>query len=271
MSVTLTIKFEGTAPGLNRHELSLASFGPVLVEYVRALKRTASGILSQSDDPRYGAKGGRFAKITESMDLVVTSMEHNCVTLDCRIDLPEPFAGTDQEPLPMALDALEASAAQALVRQLEDAQAGRVVSETARSIIQLMPAGTTHSYWARRADQLLASAVIGTVDIPERRVSMVRSRRIVGTIAGLMFDKPGVHVRDQEGKTIRLRATEDQVNDALALRDGPVEVQALLRKNGPDKLLWVRPAHVQLEVVTGDQRLDHFTDRWGEVLERLAR
>ncbi len=271
MSVTLTIKFEGTAPGLNRHELSLASFGPVLVEYVRALKRTASSILSQSDDPRYGSKGGRFAKIAESMDLVVTTMEHNCVTLDCRIDLPEPFADSDQEALPMPLDALEASTAQALVRQLEDAQAGRVVSETARSIIRLIPEGTTHSYWARRADELLASAVIGAVDIQERRVSMVRSKRIVGTIAGLMFDKPGVHVRDETGKVVRLRANEDQVNEALALRDGPVEVQALLRKNGSDTLLWIRPAHVQLEVVTGDQRVGFFTERWSEVLERLAR
>jgi hypothetical protein len=70
VDVKLEVRFEGTAPGLPEHRLSLGAFGKALDQLLATYRRIASGMITNAlDEPGYGMSGGKYAKEAERLDL----------------------------------------------------------------------------------------------------------------------------------------------------------------------------------------------------------
>ena len=83
MPTKLTIRWDGTAPGLQEHALSLSAWLAPLSTLLRAVRRAASNLdKSHADDPERGKKGGRLTPAAHAIDLRITAVRDGCVNLD---------------------------------------------------------------------------------------------------------------------------------------------------------------------------------------------
>jgi hypothetical protein len=79
--VTLRVLFDGPAPSLVAHRLSIGAFADPLKQLLRAFRRIASGLVSDAlGDPGYGRRGGRYTKEAESLDLAIAHLGEGCVS-----------------------------------------------------------------------------------------------------------------------------------------------------------------------------------------------
>ena len=66
-ALQLRITFDGTAPGLAEHRLSVTAFVEPLGRLVAAYRRIASGVLSDMlDAPEYGRGGGKVCRTSKN-------------------------------------------------------------------------------------------------------------------------------------------------------------------------------------------------------------
>ncbi len=76
METQLKIVWDGDTPGLAQHRLSLAEFGPALNRMLIAMRRIASGIVTQAQEGGdTGLRGGRLAKLASQLDLEITGVD----------------------------------------------------------------------------------------------------------------------------------------------------------------------------------------------------
>lgn len=81
METQLKIIWDGDAPGLAQHRLSLAEFGLALNRMLIAMRRIASGLVTQASEGDAGLRGGRLAKVASQLDLEITGVEQGSLGL----------------------------------------------------------------------------------------------------------------------------------------------------------------------------------------------
>lgn len=260
MAYSFHIHYDGNAPGLESHRLSMSAFGRALDALLQALRRSISNELLGADHAERGARGGRYAGAAEAVDLQLQALDEGSVNLRFAIDV---HGQVD-------LFAVQAGL-RAIVEGLRAESAGERVNPSVRRYLQALPAGlSSHAYEARDGDTVFADTRIGAeMKLPapqdEARGRMLDEVR--ATIRGVDFDPPAVRIALEDGKQT-LSATPAQVEAALLLRDAPVRIRYLVETGRLIDLCAADDAPTERSI---DDETDAVFERWHEVLARLSR
>lgn len=271
METQLKIVWDGDAPGLAQHRLSLAEFGPALNRMLIAMRRIASGIVTQaSEGDDLGLRGGRLAKVASQLDLEITGVEQGSLglTMACVLRLaPE-----------QASDAVRSLADQTcaeFVTAIEHESTGRLRNGMVREYLRSLPVGVkSQSYSVQRSDGSAVQTQVGAVTLAELPADAPVLDEMVAIVMGVSFDpaRPEVRIQDPKTKrTIVCSATVPLVEQAVSLRSTPVRA-LVVQAVGKLRLLRLRSADASME--PSDQfagtRGALLWERWDELLRRFA-
>lgn len=264
MSTKLTIRWDGDAPGLQQHALSLSAWLEPLGTLLRALRRAASNLdASRPDDPERGKRGGRHTLAAAAIDLQITAIRQGCVVLD--LEATQKSAGQQ----PFSPD-LPARALVAVVRDIKGEAEGRDRSVLARRFLDQLPCGVrVQEYTVEHEGVPLISEKISESAARALPAHLPRLERVVGSIVGVGFE-PGRSTITFKTRRQRLTrgASEQLVERALALRGRAVEAMCLV---GPTtRVLWLRPAGEENVVTPDDERSSILRNRWARTLAILG-
>lgn len=266
MGTKLTIRWDGDTPGLRDHALSIASWNDALRLLLAAVRRTAESILQhETGNPNYGNQGGRLSKRVANLDLHIVAIRDGCIN----IDFVPAFLPSPQQDLfdgEIARRAIEH-----VVKCIGDEANGEERSASVRKFLRKIPPGVTSQSYRLEVDgEEVITTKITSTKLPVTPMNLPTLRRINGQVVGVEFEpaQPSVKVRSN-GQTIRLSATQAQVEDAIKLRDRPV---TLMTVSGPvPRIIWLTPAE-SLPVVPPDElRATQLIEQWEHTLARLAR
>jgi hypothetical protein len=265
LETKLHIHWDGTAPGLAEHRLSLEAFGPALLALLAAARRIASGILKDAEDPNYGRRGGGLAKKARLLDLELSNVTGGSlgVTAVCRMRVPQGANG-------VLFDELPERATSRLLEAIEGESRGRASNALVRRFLQRLPEGVhaqTYELW--QDGTKVRSVEIGAVKLPELPKAQPYLMQLDGAIVGLGLEpvSPEVRIASNEHK-YTCSATMQQVERAIELRQEPVRALVLVGKT--IKLLWVRPMREAGAFEDSARRTTYLLDHWDGLLTRLA-
>jgi hypothetical protein len=267
MPVELRIRWDGDAPGLGEHRLSLAAFGQPLERLLVALRRIASNRIVQAEDPDRGATGGRLHRAAERLDVEIAAIEDGCVTL-------RTVCVSNVGPNLPLFDTIAEEAVDELLSSIDAEKSGKPRNGMVRKYLKSLPSGVrSQEYTLSVNGAQRRSVTVGELQLVDAVDEMPGFVRIKGRIVGVGFEPGRPEVRflaavGEEQRTIVCTATEQQVERALALRHEDVTALAVTSTARP-RLLWLRrPA----EVRAPDAPVHHARvfDAWDGLLRRLA-
>lgn len=275
METQLKILWDGDAPGLAEHRLSLAEFGPALIRLLGAMRRIASGIVTQAHEGSgKNQRGGRLAKLASQLDLEVTSVEEGSLGLvmACVLRLAP---GQSAEPM----DSLADQTCAEFLSAVEQESSGQLRNGMVREYLRALPKGVTSQlYTVRRSDGVDQTVEIKHVAIAKLPADAPGLSEFDANIVGVGFEPGRLEVRLLELKGRHLltcSATQALVERALALRSQPVRA---LMVTTPDpakghskvRLLRIRPAEDAETKLRPEDRDGLVWRRWDELLRRFA-
>lgn len=263
MSTKLTIRWDGTAPGLQEHALSLSAWLVPLGTLLKAVRRAASNLDgNHTDDPERGRRGGRHTPAAMAIDLRITAVRDGCVALDFEAVQAE----TGQQTL--ARD-LPARALQTVVRDIQAEASGHKRSALAHRFLGQMPAGITEQeYRVEHDGVVLIEAMIATSVVEVAANALPSLQRIQGSIAGVGFDPLRIAFRTATRHKLTVPATETLVEQALELRGQTIEAMCLAGER--PRVLWVRATGTGV-IPDGAERSRVIRERWATTLAILAK
>lgn len=259
--VQLRIKWAGTTPGLEQHRLDVDEFGAAITLLSRALKRVASAMVTEAEDPEYGARGGRRARRARELKVQWSSMKDGCVhsTFDVLMNgQQDMFGGLPERTVRRFVEHVRAEAA------------GHRRSAVVRKFLEALPDGLqAQTYEAVVGDQVVDSITVSTVTLAPPPRQLPGLFRGEAEIVGAFFDerRRGIELR-YDNHNERLAADNEMVNRALGMRDQRVRFVALRSPAGSNRLLRLAP--VDAPRPNADAVDDHLAARWANVLERLG-
>lgn len=274
MSIELKITYDGTEPGLQEHRLSLSSFGRPLGLLLNALRRTASGILSQAlDNPEYGKKGGKFADLAKLLDLELASVEKGsaCPTFICTAR-PRPVpVGLQTSLTPGFDDDIMTGAVERLLKDIDAERTGRVRNAVVRQYLAALPRTVTRQrYTATRNGVILADVSFGETQLADLPPPLPRLVKVIGSIASVGFEHGSTFVAlKTKSRTIKCSASPQQVDEAVALHTGAVLAAVLDGERS--SLIWIRSAEASVKPPDVAATAQYATSEWKSTLEALAR
>jgi hypothetical protein len=267
MAVELEIEFDGVAPGLAEHRLSIGTFGEPLEKLLAAARRIASGIATNALGPDYGATGGRFTKEAELLDLQLATLKDGSVKAAFVLVLR---LVTGPQTLPLFEDLPERTGHE-LIESIEAESSGHMRSQVVRKYLGSLRGVSVQRYTLRRDGAQVASVSIGRVELPPEPEDMPYLVASETYVTGVGFEPGRAEVRVKAGQAQQaLLATAEQVESALTLRAKPVAILAVTKGKG-GRLVSIRPADAPTRALTAEERRRRLFARWDELLARLAR
>lgn len=268
----LKIIWDGTAPGLQEHQLSVSAFGKSFVSMLRAIQRVSTNVITGSGDSESGAKGGRYAERAQGIDLRVVSVGHGCLDMDLVVSFPE----LEAAQIPLVPDDVPEKTMQAFLEAITAESSGKPGSAAVRSFLKSLPEGVSmQEYRAFARGREIASTRVSEVEFVEDEERSTYLVRIAGRVTGVIFppDAPEVRISRSHGmvkSTVRMAATEEQIEQALLLRHQPVVARAFSSESGLS-LLSLDPLNdFPAELLSYDDVRTHVLSRWEGTLQRLA-
>jgi len=269
METRITIVWDGDTPGLKEHRLSLAEFSPALKSMLDAMRRIASGIVTQAQevgDP--GSRGGRLANLARQIDLEVTGIEEGSLSLvmACVLRLA-PMQNAE------LLDRLADQACTEFVSAIEQETTGQLRNGSVRKFLRALPAGvTTQSYSVRRSDGVEKTVTVGQMALATLPAEAPNLQEVTASIVGAGFEPGRLEVRLQDSESKRqltCAATAGLVNTALELRAKPVRA-LVVESAGKLRLLRLRLHDAAPLDLAAEKQDELLWQRWDEVLRRFA-
>jgi hypothetical protein len=257
MALEFRITFRGDAPGLSDHRLSLIAFAKALDRLGYAFQRTASGMLAGGQ--MFGR--GKIADAARGLDLELTTIEDNCVSLQ--------FTCVDRGPqVPLGEPSL---AQRTLARLLDDIKAecsGTEQNPAVRAYVQELPIGVVRQeYKVFKDGQIVSELSCGSAPHVEES-DLPRLVQLRGFVVGTGFPPGPITVWLRSGeKTLRFYCERKHVDYCLSLRERPVRAAVLM---GPDRIVWVRPDDVPHEKPSIDESIRFAQENWSRTLDILA-
>jgi hypothetical protein len=268
METRLKIIWDGDAPGLAQHRLSLAEFGPALTRLLSAMRRIASGIVTQAQEGDTGLRGGRLAKLASQLDLEVTAVEEGSLGLvmACVLRLA---AGQNAE----LFNNLADQTCTEFVSAVEQESAGQPRNGMVREYLRSLPPGvTSQSYTVQRSDGQGRTVRIGPMALAKLAADAPGLDEVIASIVGVGFEPGRLEVRLLESKSKRplsCIATPALVERAIGLRSQ--SVRALIVTSGNKvRLLRLRSTDDSEQAVPSTTREALLWHRWDELLRRFA-
>lgn len=266
MKTSLTIRWDGTTPGLSEHSLSLDAWLTPLDLLLRAVRRTASGMVTEAvEDPEYGARGGRLHKFAANIDLRLVALTDGCVNLTFECAAPPPDGQQD-----LFIDALPGRALGSVLDAIEAEAKGELRSAPVRKFLMSMPNGVDVQEYQLVVGESSRKVVVTRPNLPVAPPELPALVTLIGQVVGVGFEpaKWSVAIR-VDGRTLLLDANEQQVESALAHRSGKVQAVAVLGR--PQRLVSLRSVEEARPPLSPEQREAHYVGRWARTLEILSR
>jgi hypothetical protein len=264
MASRIEIYWDGTAPGLAVHRLSLQTFTPSLTRLRKAVKSIATGLLSTAAGRSATSKRLAHAPVVD-VQLALPEIRQGSLTAPCYLET------LDSQVLLFMPD-LAMRAGTELIQAIEAESQGRPRNHYVRRFLDGIPKSVTRQgYAAFDGSQRIAAVEFGEIRLAEMPESPPRLERVVGEIMGLSFGpEPALRLRSVAGKNMEVSATEPQIEEALRLRRDPVQALMVVR-DASKRLLWVRRSTDPFPAMSESGSADWALQRWDEVLRRLSK
>jgi hypothetical protein len=266
MPIELEIKWDGNAPGLQEHRLSVSAFGQPLNLLLAAVRRIATNIVRNAvGESEEQLSTGRFANSAKRIDIEIAGINEGSTSLATVMS----FNSQPGETFPL-FDLAERSAVE-LLEALEQESRGVMRNSAVRNYLAALPSGVKQQkYYLHRNGDAIRTVEIGEVNIAEME-EMPFLREVVGEIVGVGFE-PGrneVRVKPESGATISMLATGQQVESAIAGRG--YTVRALAVVDPRTRLLRLERNSEARRTVTAADVDKYVFQRWDGLLRKLAR
>ncbi|MEK6322501.1 MAG: hypothetical protein AABN33_12550 [Acidobacteriota bacterium] len=264
MPTQLKIVWEGSAPGLAEHRLSLGAFGVPLTLLLAAVRRIASNTVSMAVDEKVT---GRFADPARQLDVQIDKLVEGSSGFEgvCTFD---PTPGTNA--LLFFRDLVEQTTI-TLLDALEAESKGQLRHSFVRKYLRSLPPGVARQTYTLHDNgrEIHRPVVIEDMMLQDLPDDLPYLKELTGNIIGVGFEPGRTEVRiKSEAEQISLAATAGQVENALDLRHS--EVQALAVIGRQPRLLRLQPPNSLAINVTPEYIEQHIFKRWDALLRRLA-
>jgi hypothetical protein len=263
MTIELKVTFDGTAPGLAAGRLSIAAFGDSLDRMLKALRATASAVITGSEPPAYA-----HFKNDAKLDLELSSIENNCVAL--KFDCVDPLEGS--RPMPDVAARSVAAFLKAVKADTENP--GSSGSPLVQRYVEKLPAGISRQrYSAYRDGVKLYSVDCGPPPMAVKAKAGPRLLQLRGHVIGVSFAPDPLAVWFRSGDSaVKFPATADQVDGALALRDADALLAGIVAAEADkNRLLWLRAESDAAQMPSVGDTTSYAAENWRTTLDILAR
>lgn len=268
--IEIKITWEGEAPGIAQHRLSLGAFGPALSKLVLAYRRIASNMMRRATSY---AETGRFQDLANRLDIEIETINGNSLQVNGLVTFAPP---PELQATLFPFDIPE-RASKELLDFIEAESKGRPYNTGVRNFLSAFPPGLTkQKYELNENGRVLHEpVVIDHLELADPSLpNLPHFVMFSGSIVGVGFP-PGtseVRVRTTEGESLRFLAQPELVNRALDLRGR--RVGGLAVKSKDSRLLRLKPVSengsIRLFTVTESGREEYVFNRWDTLLRRLA-
>jgi hypothetical protein len=263
MAVQLDIVWEGDAPGLQEHRLSLGAFGEALTTLLAALRRIATNIVGDAVEGET-AEVGRFASAARRLDIQIEGIKKNSSGFAGMVSLYTPQGETMR-----LFNELPEVAGIQLLEAVEAESKGVLKNSAVRRYLRALPSGVYRQVYVLHDNGNEFKRVeLGSMSISDVLSDLPYLAEVHGRIVGVGFDpgKNEVRIKSDEGNHLTLMATPMHVENALDLRSSPVKALAVIQESG-SRLLRLQEAGRGWSVPS---REDAIFKRWEGLLRRLA-
>jgi hypothetical protein len=269
MTYELDIHFEGTAPGIEGHRLSVSAFGLPLTALLAALRRIATQMVSsavEGETPRTG----RFADPARSLDIEIVKIDGNSLGLHMIISFQPPVQS--QQDLPIWADLPERAGAE-LLNAIERESRGQLTNGAVRKYLSCLPLGIKRQQYNFHSNgRAIRRLEIGDVTLPSLNAELPFVRRMFGNIVGVGFEpaKSEIRVKPEMGSAQSISATNQEVEKAIEMRHETVRTLAVHTSKGTRLISLRRAADPRHEFDPKLAKKQIFA-RWGNVLRALSK
>ena len=264
MAVQLDIVWDGDAPGLLEHRLSLGAFGDALTALLAALRRIATNIVGDAVEGE-AAEVGRFANAARQLDIQIESIKRNTSGFAGLVSIHTPQGETMQ-----LFDDLPETASTQLLEAVESESRGVLKNAAVRKYLRALPAGVYRQiYVLHQNGRELKRVELGNMALSDLLSDLPYLMEISGRIVGVGFEpgKNEVRIKSDDGRQLTLSATALHVDNALNLRNATIRALAVIEETG-SRLLRLQD---QATGWTVPSREEAVFARWDGLLRRLAR
>lgn len=271
MTTEIKIRYDGTAPGLAEGHLSLGAFLPALQELLRALRRIGSNYLTDATGSQSrGAKGGRLHRDAEVLDLVVSKIDHNCLSLEM-IATATPRPGDNLLPFG---DLPERAGAELLSSIEKEGLEGMPRNLIIRNYFDSLPAGIAEQRYQLCIDGKVTKDVsVGVVAKRQQTTTVPALRECVGKPVGVVFGELNPQIRlEIEGEGAQWYDASRAHVDAVLDSRGAGSVRALIvfGSGHRPRILRMSIGSGPLPMPSQDEISERLRVRWAGLMRRLA-
>lgn len=261
MPTEIKIRWEGTAPGLPEGRLSLSAFGEPLNNFLSALRRIASNMVSQAVEEK---TKGRLASAAKQIDIEITELVKASSGVETMVTWVPPIGMTH----PLFSDLPERAATE-LFDAIDAERQGSVRNTAVRNYLSSLPQGISkQSYSLSRDGKQLRDISFGIADLADTTVDLPYLKKRSGRVVGVGFEPGKTEIRVQTIDGVeRMAATAKQVESALELRTAIIEITTVVI-GGSQKLLALHSTH---DSAPPPKREAAIYERWNDLLQRLAK
>jgi hypothetical protein len=265
MATQLRIRWDGEAPGIAEHRLSLATFGVPMELLLSALRRIATqmvGAALENEQP----KTGRFANLARGLDIEIKQIEGNSTGFDGIVSFQHP-----PQELPLFGD-LPDRATMELLDSIDAESKGLARHGSVRKYLKSIPPSIHKQFYEIHDNGTTKHKVeIGDLNLADIPVDLPSFLEVEGDLIGVGFDPGRNEVRLKgDGGTTSFGALEAQVDESLKLRN--TKIRALGIHDGKHgRLLRLTPASEGRYKVTPESIEENIYKKWAGVFARLSK
>lgn len=267
MAIELYILWEGDAPGLNEHRLSIDAFGDALQVLLAAYRRIASNMIRDADDY---AEAGRLRDEAKWLDIEIAEIRGDAstgLTTFCTLRPPQ------QRVAPLFIGEIAERASKELLDALDHESKGQPRNTNVRDYLSKLPAGVQRQTYTLKesGNEIHAPVVIEAINLAELlSLDLPYLIEFSGSVIAVGFE-PGrneIRIRQEAGQTLTVQASPAQVESALQLRGSLVRGLAVRAKQ--IRLLRFESKDAPRFEVTRGTVNEQIFRRWEALLRELA-
>jgi hypothetical protein len=263
MPIEINIVWEGDAPGLQEHRLSIGAFGDALNVLLLALRRIATNIVGEAVEGD-GAEVGRFAKAARQLDIEIRSIVGGSAGFSGWVSLHTPPGENMQ-----LFNSLPQTAGMMLLDAVESESKGIWKNSAVRRYLKALPPGVyRQTYVLHDNGTELKRVAFGQMEISTLAPEVPYLVEVKGRVVGVGFE-PGrneVRLKTEDGKHFIFIASAIHVEGALEARGSVVKAIALIQENS-SRLLRIQEAARAWSIPSRESAI---FDKWNGLLTRLA-
>ena len=263
MAVKLEIVWEGDAPGLQEHRLSLGAFGDALTCLLAALRRIATNIVGAAVEGET-AEVGRFANAARQLDIQIEGIKGNCSGFTGLVSIHTPQGENMQ-----LFDDLPQAAGMQLLEAVESESKGTLKNVGVRRYLRALPIGVHRQvYVLHQNGREFKRVELGGMVLSDLLSDLPYLAEVHGRVMGVGFEpgKNEVRIKSDDGRNFTLSASALHVENALEFRNSPIKALVVMQDSG-SRLLRLQQAGMGWSVPSRDTAV---FGKWDGLLGILA-